>query len=140
MAETEKLTEEEREFLRCSWADYDDVGFDEATKMKALGVIDSLEAKHAKARQRIAELEAQVVAAETVSRAEYDAMVKQRDTLRQERNTAIEERDAERLRARELCEALKDARDAMSEHVDRASLDQAIDDIEEELLLNEEPQ
>lgn len=50
-----------------------------------------LEARHAKARQRIAELEAQVLAADTVSKAEYQAMVQQRDTLRQERNAAREE-------------------------------------------------
>src|ERR1044071_4764984 len=50
--------------------------------------IVEIDAKRAKARQRCAELEAQVVAAETVSKAEYLAMVKQRDDLREERKEA----------------------------------------------------
>ena len=75
--------------------------------------IAELEVKQAKARQRINELEAQVTAADTVSRAEYDALVKQRDTLRQERNAAINERDTERIRANAFCEALEVARGAL---------------------------
>ncbi|HEY6056203.1 MAG TPA: hypothetical protein VIU86_19895 [Gaiellaceae bacterium] len=109
-----------------------------------VGRIAELDAKHTKARHRIAELEAQITASETVSRAEYDAMVKQRDTLRQERNTAIEERDAERLRVGSLREALEAARDAMREVAEVAtlgSLREAIDDIEDALgLSDEEPQ
>lgn len=63
----------------------------EELEMSGEGDLSSWEARLAKARQRISELEAQVLSADTVSKAEYQAMVQQRDTLRQERNTASEE-------------------------------------------------
>jgi hypothetical protein len=116
MAEIETLTEHERELLEEMADQYVGYSGNEDAQRKALRVIDAqakrieeLEAllahlqedlhknlflrdeARSKARQRISELEAQVLSADTVSKAEYQAMVQQRDTLRQERNEAREE-------------------------------------------------
>lgn len=66
------------------------------------GQIEGLKQAHARARQRISELEAQVLSADTVSKAEYAAMVQQRDTLRQERNAARDQAEALQCRIEEL--------------------------------------
>ncbi len=52
------------------------------------GALDAPEAQLRKARARIAELEVQVLSSDTVSKAEYAAMVKQRDTMREELKAA----------------------------------------------------
>lgn len=60
MSEIETLTEEEREFLRCSWANFDDVGSDEATKMKALRIIDAQAKRIAELVTQVAELSGRI--------------------------------------------------------------------------------
>lgn len=64
----------------------------------------------AKVRQRISELEAQVLASETVSKAEYQAMVQQRDTMRQERNAAREEAGGLRANLSQVASDLEEFR------------------------------
>ncbi len=135
MAEIETLTEKERKAIR-DWIGNRpivDLVHGLQCDVSSLGTrVVELDAKHQKARQRINDLEAQVTAADTVSRAEYDALVKQRDTLRQERSTALEERDTERIRVNALCEALEVARGALHD---------AMEDIGDALgLSDEEPQ
>lgn len=91
MAELETLTQEER---------YEIIEKATREELKLLRIHDSqvericyLEARLAKSRQRIDELELQVLVAPNVSRPEYEAMVKQRDEMRQERNDARGEND-----------------------------------------------
>lgn len=82
MSEIEELTAEYREHLS-------DVA------PGALEIIDAqakrigdLGSRLGKSRERIAALEAQVLASETVSKVEYAAMVEQRNTLREELKAA----------------------------------------------------
>lgn len=90
MSEIEKLTENERELLLTqlglgtSHLDDGTVVSNGDVVEKALRIIDG----GSKARQRIRELEAQVLASETVSKVEYDAMVEQRNAMREELKTA----------------------------------------------------
>jgi predicted nucleic acid-binding Zn-ribbon protein len=102
----QKLTEEERAAIR-EWIG----GRPIEDLVHALkGDIEHLQEGHARARRRISELEAQVTASETVSKAEYSAMVKQRDDIRAERNMVVAQRDAERQRVDELRGALESIR------------------------------
>lgn len=82
MSEIEKLTDEYREHLA-------DVapGAPEIIDAQAERIAE-LDAAHAKARHRISTLEAQLLASDTVSKTEYAAMVKQRDTMREELKAA----------------------------------------------------
>lgn len=87
---SEELTENERELLRTELGlgmshlnDGTAVSNGDVVE-KALRIIDV----GSRARQRIRDLEAQVLAAETVSKAEYDAMVTQRNAMREELKTA----------------------------------------------------
>ncbi len=102
MADIETLTEEECAHLREVSSFKDTLNDGEVTKTevlagKALRILDAqalriseLEQQLAKARQRIGTLEAQVLSSDTVAKAEYQQMVQQRDTMRQERNAARE--------------------------------------------------
>lgn len=58
-----------------------------ATDLDSMRITD-LEALKAKQAKRIVELEAQVLASDTVSKVEYAAMVAQRDTMREELKAA----------------------------------------------------
>jgi len=91
MSEIEKLTEEEREDVEeiascqsASVESYQANARRAAALGKALRILDA----GSKARERIRALEAQVLASETVSKVEYDAIVGQRNTLREELRAA----------------------------------------------------
>lgn len=132
MAKIETLTEEERALLQdVQEVDWERICEKEAAALqKALRIIDAqaahiaeLDARNAKARQRISELEAQVLAQDTVSRAEYDAIVKQRDTMRRERADALSE--AEDLR-RSTEGALFELEELRKKPIETWHLDEAI--------------